>query len=404
MAWPVRVGIALAALLVLALGVAWFLHTHERIEETVPLPPRGEAAYNPVYALRQALRADGLDAQSRRRLQLDVSPLAPRDTLLLLGDPRTASAREVDALLDWVAGGGHLLVRTPPRQRRAGAPRPHGLLARLGVRPVDGAVRCEPLQVPGESPHVEFCRGQRFALVAHAPELAWGLADAPVDPGEPDQVRAIRERIETRREHLAGPRGVGLVHARLVLGEGRVDVLADFDFLDNGALHERPHFLLARQLLAPNWGRGTMHLVYAASVPPLWMVILRQGWMAWGPLLLALVAWLWMRTQRLGPLLPSPPASRRALLEHVRASGEHLVRYGRAPVLHEAVRAAFFDRLRRRDPLAASLDGEAGIEAIAARTGLAPGDVRQALQAPGPDDAAGFRQRIARLIEMRRRL
>ena len=80
------------------------------------------------------------------------------------------------------------------------------------------------------------------------------------------------------------------------------------------------------------------------------------------------------------------------------------MRYGRAALLHEAVRAAFYDRLRRRDPLAAALEGEAGIEAIATRTGLPPRDVRQALQPPKPDDAAAFRQRVARLIQMRRRL
>ena len=135
-------------------------------------------------------------------------------------------------------------------------------------------------------------------------------------------------------------------------------------------LREVPHALLTRQLLTPNWGAGTVHLVYAASVPPLWYQILTRGWMAWGPLLLALLAWLWMRTQRLGPVLPAPPVARRALLEHVAASGEHLVRYGRAPLLYDAVRTAFLDRLRRRDPLAAALVGEAGIEAIASRTGV----------------------------------
>lgn len=375
MGWPARIGFALLALLALALGVVWFLHTHERIEEDVSLPPRGEAAYNPVYALRQALRADGVDAQTRRRLQLDLTPPGPHDTVLLLGHPETATPREVDALLQWVHAGGHLLLRIPPPRQRDGPTRAQGLLERLGVRPVADDMQCEALRVPGQSPHVEFCRGRRFLLVDHEPELQWGDG----------------------AEH-------GLVFARLAVGEGHVDVLADFDFLGNVALREAPHHRLARALLAPNWGQGTMHLIYAASVPPLWLVILKQGWMAWGPLLLALIAWLWMRAQRLGPLLPSPVVARRALLEHVAASGEHLVRYGRAPLLHEAVRDAFFDRLRRRDPLAAALEGEAGIEAIATRTGMAPRDVRQALLAPRPDDTAGFRQRIARLIQMRQRL
>ena len=41
----------LLALAVLGVGVAWFLATYHRVEKTVPLPPRGEASYNPLYAL-----------------------------------------------------------------------------------------------------------------------------------------------------------------------------------------------------------------------------------------------------------------------------------------------------------------------------------------------------------------
>lgn len=375
MRWPMRIGLALLGALVIALGVAWFLHTHERVDDTIDLPPRGEAAYNPLYALRESLIVAGVPARSRQRLQLAAVPLGPRDTLLLYSEPRTLLPSEVEGLLAWVAEGGHLLVRTPLPRRSAATARPWELLERLGVRTVEGRTRCEPLLVTGQEGHVEFCRGRRFLLLDAEPRLTWG--DGTED---------------------------GLVFARLDHGGGTVDVLADFDFMRNGELRELPHSLLTRQLLAPNWGAGTVHLVYAASVPPLWLQILTRGWMAWGPLLLALLAWLWMRTQRLGPVLPAPPVARRALLEHVRASGDHLVRYGRASLLYDAVRAAFFDRLRRRDPLAAALEGEAGIEAIAARTGMPPGDVRQALQTPRPDDATAFRQRIARLIRMRNHL
>ena len=56
-------------------------------------------------------------AQTRQRLQLDRIELGARDTVLLLGDPRLLTAREVDHLLDWVSTGGHLVVPTPPGRR-----------------------------------------------------------------------------------------------------------------------------------------------------------------------------------------------------------------------------------------------------------------------------------------------
>src|SRR3546814_6791567 len=106
-------------------------------------------------------------------------------------------------------------------------------------------------------------------------------------------------------------------------GAGTVDVVADFSFITNRSLENPGAAELARQLLQPGWKRGTVHLVYAANMPSLWRLLLEHAWMAWLPALLALAAWLWMRTQRFGPWLPSPEPARRALLEHVQRSEEH---------------------------------------------------------------------------------
>ena len=108
------VGVAvLVVALVLVLLVAWFRHTFHRVEKTLYLPPTGEAAYNPLYALAKTLEADGVKVNARQRLLLDDNALAPTDTLLLFNDPRTLSPPDAERLLDWVEGGGHLLVRTP---------------------------------------------------------------------------------------------------------------------------------------------------------------------------------------------------------------------------------------------------------------------------------------------------
>ena len=126
-----------------------------------------------------------------------------------------------------------------------------------------------------------------------------------------------------------------------------------------------------------------------------------DGWPVWVPLLLALLGWLWLRAQRMGSLLPSPAVERRSLLEHVRASGEHLLRYGKAPLLYDAVRQAFLNRLRRRAPTAAALGGDARIHAIATLLQWSHDRVRIALQPPAAHDVAGLRDRIRLLIQMR---
>ncbi len=386
--------ILIVAVGVIAAATAWFLHNFHRVEHEFPLPPRGEAAYNPLYALRRTLEADGVRAESRQRLDLSGHAPAPRDTLLFYADPRTLSPADAERLLDWVEAGGHLILRTPQGSdwsRDLATP----VFAELGLLLLDEDSRgCVPFQVEGENSHVEFCRGRRFGFDDTVPELAWGDLKN------------------------------GYVYARLAHGEGHVDVLADMDFLVNGSrggdfdigdmlsgnmgggegLRDVPHQVLARQVLAPNYGRGTMHLVYSAQVPSLWRMLLARGWPVWTPLALALFAWLWRRARRFGPLRPAPALERRSLLEHVRASGEHLFRYRRGVLLYAAARQAFFARLRRRDPLAASLEGEAQIALLAERFKLSADTLRRALQTPASHDKVAFRDRISLLIELRNRL
>lgn len=387
-----RVRNALIAVLVLAVigvAVAWFLHAYHRVEREFPLPPHGEAGYNPLYALKRTLQEEGLQVDSRQRLDLAARALAPGDTFLIYNDPRGITPAQARQLLAWVEQGGHLLVRTPPATREPALP---PLLEQLGVRLPGKGSWCEPFQVEGEGQHVEFCNGQRFTLDGARPLLTWGDLQA------------------------------GYVYVRLPHGRGHVDVLADFDFLANteqtsgnpllaglgqeqaGGLRDGSHRALARQLLAPNHGEGTMHLAYAAQMPSLMRIILTRGWPVWLPLLLALFAWLWLRMQRFGPLLPSPVAERRSLLEHVRASGELLFRHGKAQALHAATLRAFLARLRRRDPLIASLEGDALVVAVAERLSMPISMVRDAMHTPAPHDKAAFRQRIATLSKLRNRL
>lgn len=356
----------------------WWLRTYERVTETIDLPPQGEAAYNPLYALKQALVADGRKVEARQRLDLDAHPLRPVDTLLMLSDPRTLAREDVDSLLDWVGRGGHLILGTPPPGNVLNAD-DVPLLSDLGIVAMDGDPLCHGLQVGKERHHREFCHGRRFYFTDEdGPEVSalWGDDEA-----------------------------AEYAYARILHGKGSIDLLADLDFLGNDRFESVAHAALARQLLQPNWDAGgTFHLIYRADMPSLLQLLWRHGWRAIVPAALALLLWLWMRAERLGPMLPAPAADRRSLLEHVQASGDHLWRYGRRNVLYAAVHDAFLRRLRQRDPYAAALEGPAQVDALARRTGLPAAEVEAALRHPRPGDARDFVQRVARLLQLRNRL
>lgn len=369
------------AALVAAVAV-WWLRTFERVEETVPLPRTGEAASHELFALRLALEADGRRARTWRRLDAAAMAPGPRDTIVYHGDPRALPADDVARLLRWMRDGGHLVVATPApdaavdamqRSRRAGT---HHLavplLDAVGVRTRLAAPACLDLRLSGEEPHREFCSGRRFDAPGHA-------------------------RLRWRDAH-------GDAFARLPVGEGSIDVLAELDFLTTDKLEECTHVAMARQLVAAMDRGGTVHLVHARAMPSLWGWLLREGWRVWLPLALLLAGWLWARMRRFGPLRPAPVLERRSLMEHIAASGEHQWRYGDGDRLYEASREAFFARLRRRDPLAASLAGEAQLDRLVERLRLPRAQLVDALTPPEPRDAKALHARIALLVRMRNRL
>jgi hypothetical protein len=360
--------------------VAWWLRTYERVQEELPLPRTGEAATHPLFALRVALEADGRRARTSRRLDPRIA--GPRDTLVYDGDPSQLAQAEVDALLRWVRGGGHLVIPTPPanaavdtlhRGRRPDATHlPAPLLDALGVRARLGPPACLRLKLGNQPQHDEFCAGRRFDAPATA-RARWGDAK-------------------------------GDVFARLPVGTGHVDVLAQMDFLTTDALDECTHVAMARQLVARMDRGGTVHLVHAGAVPSLWGWLLREAWRVWLPLALLLTGWLWMRMRRFGPLQPSPVLERRSLMEHVAASGEHQWRYGDGDRLYGAMREAFLARLRQRDPQAAALTGAVQVERLADRLGEPQDRIVDALTPPASRDASALLARIAFLVRMRNRL
>src|SRR5580765_3508468 len=195
-----NIALVVAGIVLVSALVAWWFQGMHRVSEWVDLPVRGEAAWNRLYPLQKALRASGHTVQSRRRLQLELTPLGQRDTVVMLQDTLGLQADETYDLLDWVEGGGHLVVALPQGDadlnRDSGQPT---LTEILGVQRLkrDGADGCLRFSAPGAAkPEQLFCGSQRFNLSQGAP--VFGLRD---------------------------PDG-GWVVARVAHGKGSVDVLS----------------------------------------------------------------------------------------------------------------------------------------------------------------------------------
>lgn len=363
------VGIFFAVLL-LGMFAAWWLATFERVEEESSAPLAGEARYNPLFGLKKVLEARGFKVDSRANFNSHTLTLDPNDTLILAADPRTLSHDDVDALLDFVESGGQLLFGMP----RGSNGRNGELLDRLRLVP---------------QTHYECVR--------------WPIGDA--DSGSECLPTFKTLEKNTAFEQLLGAKdGETYWLGRHVREDGAWTALGTLSFLHTAVLKQPGYAAFAWQVLAPALQKdGTVHLIYATEVPPLHVLLVRYGWPALVPVLVALLAWLWLRSQRLGPLLPVATTHRRALREHIHAAGEFTFRRGRGLALYAPLKRAFDARLRRDDPALAALDVEAMAQELAKRNGLSPAVVRMALLPQALADPERFHLTIKTLTQLRAR-
>lgn len=366
---PLYVGLLVLGVALLLAG--GFFATFERKDVTEMTPARGEALYNPFFALELAL--DRLQLPTRSLTTLDPAKLRLKsaDTLLLGASAARVDAADAARIAAWVRGGGHLLL-SPGSVSVARTPL-FDALGLLDPRPAPFA--CSTLHA-GEGTPAEAVRlcGARFRL-------------------KPEAAASVDASIGSAQD--------GYLFARTRLGAGTVSLLASFTPISHDALKQASAQQFAWRLLTPDRGRGTIYVVYALDGPSFLVFVAVKGWPALLALAALLAAWMAMRSARLGPLMPNPALHRRALLEHVQAAGEFVFRRDGGRSLHNLASDAVLARLRRRDPACVMLHGEALYARVAERSGIDAAQVAQAFQSPA--SAHAFRVSIITLARLRNR-
>lgn len=368
-----RFRIAVFAILSLVLaGLGWWFHSHlEYVTSEHDLPPRGQAAYDPLYAASLALKAYGAHPVVRPFFDLHKMALSPRDTVVFYSDVRTLSPADVAAVSAWIQSGGHLVVQLPD-----GADDTPPLLAAFGLQ--SGAR------------HSAFC-----------PKLVFG-ADAAAQDAEFCGYGSVRG-VPDDFTYAAGERGE-LFYVQRNAGKGWLAVVSSMDFMDNLNLKQPADSALMLRVVQPLAYSGRIFLIYSLDVAALPALILKYGWSVVISLALVVAAFLFSLAPRFGPLQPGSAPPRRALLEHVRAGAEVLWRQRGERLLYQAVRADMLLTLRRRHPAAGNAENKELLGSLAGITGLPRLAVRRALAMDSQDLRTGFVERIATLLEIRKRL
>lgn len=352
----------MVALLLVALLIAAFFTLFERKERTVTEPPSGPAVSNRFFALDGLLTRAGKGVGRGTRIPRDLKLYR---YLVIGGDAAVMDEPTTAEVLGWVEAGGILVVQTGTARAMKEVPL-WKALARDGITAAPSG--CISLTgVTGEKP-LSMC-GARVAV--------------PND----DQSIVIGD-------------DKGAVFVDRWYGEGQVVVMSTLAPFSYRGLEAPIAQRLATHVFQLGKKTPSVFLIRRLDGPRLWSTLFERGWPALLAATLLLAAWATGQAMRLGPPVEAPALDRRALLEHVQAAGEFLYARDRGRSLHRRMCAGLLARIRRHDPGAEDLEGEALYTRLAERYRLAPAQLARAFEPPA--DAQAFRDSVAILARLRR--
>lgn len=376
---------------------------------------------NPMLAATRLLQARGHAVRVEPMLNYQLLHRLPDGVLMLSPWARQPDARQAALLLDWVRRG-NTLVLTPGwvqnADSKAGKEQAISdeladpLGKRFGVAlaartRIDETCRRDPLeaerrrraaeQAADEGEEEEEEAPPAHLVCLHAPGAAHAI--------ELRRLSDVLQRLDGKAPAPLWGDTYGL--SVLVYGEGRgkvamVAAAPTDSYFDNDGLRQFDHGELLL-LLAAQSGAGAPVLLVQDNENVGWAAYL---WQHWRPLLLGLAAllllWAWNAARRFGPLLPGPAGARRALIEHIDASGRWLWRLpqGRALLL-AAVRQRTETLLLRRLPELHALAGLERARRLARLTRLPEAHVMDALHGAAATRAADFTRQISILQQLR---
>ena len=359
----------------------WMFSSMERVQERIWIGYRGEARDNPWLAAERLLQRMGRPS-ARARSVPQLKALPPDGMLVLPRRLASIDRAEQLRLLEWVEGGGHLVMEAEAPSQ----PDPILEAAEVGRRAVTSAPRRTSPKSPPPPPQAKEAEsgggGGGGAQAPARPKRPEGTVTATL-PGAkaPLVVQASLWRtLEPKAAVFTLAEGEVTWLAHLQRGAGRITVMNELGFANNSqiGLHDHAEFLWQLASLSP--GRGAVTFFHSPAKLSLVDWLLQHAPEAIGAAATLLLLWLWRVVPRFGPIAPDPEPARKRLLDHLRASGRFQWAAGGAPALAEAAREAALRALQRAQPDFAALNADEREARLAAQFGLAPQASRMLLQ------------------------
>lgn len=418
----------LAGLLLLAIGVAWFLIHYEEVTVTRPGTPGVEARQNRYLALERFFARMGRPLERRSDVRF-LDDLPPGGVLILDSGRRTHLTPERQKRLwAWVEEGGYLIVSPD-------FPADDPLMAHLDLsrfsRQKQSASGEKAADVPEQA---EASDEEEAGAAEESADNAEAVPGAPADdaPACPaakagggkkdDRVRlqipgaahpllaelAYRglQTGKVKPVWQAGGSGHGSQYVHFSPGRGQVTVVASLaGQFSNVRIGNEDHAEIIWTLVQTYQPHrtGPLSLMTRLEMPTLRQWLLEHAVQALLAGAVFLLLWLWRVVPRFGLPQPDPEPDRRQLRDHLTAVGRYIWRSGGLPHWLAVGREAFQMRLALRHPALACLPPQEQAEALARLTQRPVGLIAAALHGPA-DSVSSFTSAMRTLRNIERSL
>ncbi len=395
--------IALAALAI-AVCAGGFFACFEKREVDERSGASAEARRNRYLALGRLLERMGHEVVALDDFSKITALPEPPATVILPLDRTAFGEKRSEALLAWVARGGHLVVETytvwGPREDEDGDPlpnaedvildgRPDLLLDRFGLRQrhrerdlteaaAEAAAEEESEDEDASAPTISQMMRGDFSL--GRPESSFAFLDDDSEPFELEFNSDFwwEDTQEVAIWSVSGDSGAHLVE--VAHGDGRISALTSDEPFLNDSIGSVDHAeFVVRWLRHGRDGSVPVWIFFEEDWPSLFDLLRRHAAPALISSAVLFLLWLWRSLWRFGPALPAPDPARRRWLEHLEAAGRFHWRQDRGRTLLESLRAEVQGTLERKRPAWRRLPESERVEKLAHASNLTRDQVAQAL-------------------------
>jgi hypothetical protein len=373
------------AVLGLALFIAWIARNTYWEDVSMPMPPKGEARTNSLYAAERLVAALGATAHPQRNL--DTLP-DPGSVIYLSYWNWDLIPNRRERLQAWVANGGRLVADRSLIGGDQALERWSGIARQEKKNQTDGAATNEPDAARDSAlERLGLCSNLQVAGEERAGYTVCGLD--------------LTSRLTSSRDPswvLSDQHGIQVL--RVAMGRGTVTLLNATPF-DNERLFQGEDALLFVSAIGLERG-DHIYFLSEEETASLLALMWRHGAPVVMLLLGALALALWRGSPRFGPAAGMPDSARRSLAEQIVGTGRFTLRFGGGRALHAAAVRALREAAERHLSGYRVLGSEERMALLARSTGMDEEALTAAINYTGSRRPGELRRVIA-LLEMARR-